>query len=128
MLQVNFWKPGQTAGVYAPGKRGKNLGLLTKKPRETDSRAPLVMPEVCVKLGDTPEISSQHSSEVMAGQEVNLCNKKFVFQVKIRLWAEGTDGKLMTFFLGKGPLSLTGPSATALKVLLNKNALQANPG
>lgn len=41
VLQVNFWKPGQTAGVYAPGKRGKNLGLLTKKPRETDSRAPL---------------------------------------------------------------------------------------
>lgn len=85
------------------------------------------MPEVCVKLGDTPEISSQHSSEVMAAQETNLCNKKFVFQVKIRLWAETSDGKPMTFFLGKGPQTLTGPSAPALKALLNKNTLRANP-
>lgn len=33
----------------------------------------------------------------------------------------------MTFFLGKGPQTLTGPSAPALKALLNKNTLQANP-
>lgn len=125
MLQVNFGKPEQAAGVHAPGKRGKNLGLLTKNPDRQQSTS--VTPEVCVKLGDTPEISSQHSSEVMAAQEMNLCNKKFVFQVKIGLWAETSDGKLMTFFLGKGPQTLTGPSAPALKALLNKNTLQANP-
>lgn len=52
------------------------------------------MPGVCVELGDTPEISSQHSSEVMAPhKQMNLCNKKFAFQVKIRLWAKSSDGK-----------------------------------
>lgn len=43
------------------------MGLLTKK-TEKSQQSTSVMPGVCVKLGDTPEISSQHSSEVKAGQ------------------------------------------------------------
>lgn len=85
MLQVNFGKPEQAAGVHAPGKRGKKSGFINKKTQINRQQSTSVTPEVCVKLGDTPEISSQHSSEVMAVQETNLCNKKFVFQVKIRL-------------------------------------------
>lgn len=72
--------------VCMPQVRGeKTSGFINKKTQINRQQSTSVTPEVCVKLGDTPEISSQHSSEVMAAQETNLCNKKFVFQVKIRL-------------------------------------------